>query len=529
MIRALIVKELRQHGAAFLVLGGLLLIGLLGIAGNPLLKRALGSSFEGLQLLLRTLVPLGALVLSNAVISAEFRNKTQLFLEGLPLPRWRMLAIKYALMLGALLAAAGLAAAAAGWRGHRGEAMTLGFALLVAAKTAAWTWFVGSVGFAVGFLGRYRAGIAIVTVIVLSWLTSTGQLELGRHAPVSLLDERFAYEREIWPWGALLLTAGWAMAFSALGFGLGLVRDATLATLLAEKMSSREKVWLTLSMLTLIIVLAMADERRKNLEAVTLPGSVTHEPAAGVRLEITSAQMPTASETAALMRVGTNLAASMAEFSRAIGGRLPTLFLVHRSDLQPGEVRYGDLSPEQGVLLRANLVLTNFNLPQLEHEMVRQILKARTHGRSEKELWAWLADGFPGWWSSRAGATNGLAANPALAGHARDAREKVASSNKMFECWLSVRRDTGQQGAEALSWSALQTISSEHGPEAVLRLLRECFGATVSKDVRAWLREKSYPPEERLRHTTGMDFAKLALELDHELSRSHTYPGETKR
>jgi hypothetical protein len=267
-----------------------------------------------------------------------------------------------------------------------------------------------------------------------------------------------------------------------------------------------------------LIVLGLAEDQRKNREAVSLPGSFTHEPADGVRLEITSAQQPAAAEIQILTSVGTNLAAAMAEFSREIGGPLPTLFLVHRSDLKNGEIQPGELSAEQGVLLRANLLETNFSPQQLEREMVRHIIKARTNGRSEKEMWAWVADGFPHWWSARAGATNGLAGDPVMAAAARKAKTSIPAASGMFSRWFSVRRDAGQQGAEALSWAALQTLSTRHGRGVVLRLIRECFGAPVPKDVRGWVREKVHPPEQRLRRVTGMGFSQLAGALEQELA-----------
>src|SRR5436190_5130922 len=103
MIATLLRKELRQHTGLFVLLGCVLFFGLILVSSNAVLSRSLGSGFAGLKVLLYTLLPAGAMLLGNALIASEFRHKTQLFLEGLPVPRWKLLAVKYATLLGALL------------------------------------------------------------------------------------------------------------------------------------------------------------------------------------------------------------------------------------------------------------------------------------------------------------------------------------------------------------------------------------------------------------------------------------------
>ena len=103
MMRGLLTKELRQHGTTFAFLFLVLLGALTLIVGNSLLRRAAGGGFSAVQMLHVTFVPIACLVLGQVLIATEFRQKTQLFLEGLPLPRWRMLAVKFTLGLALLV------------------------------------------------------------------------------------------------------------------------------------------------------------------------------------------------------------------------------------------------------------------------------------------------------------------------------------------------------------------------------------------------------------------------------------------
>jgi hypothetical protein len=103
MMRGLLAKELRQHGFTFAFLFLLLLCGLAVMARNARVDMVLGGSFGALHILLCAFAPLACLVLGQVLIATEFRQKTQLFLEGLPLPHWRMLAVKFALGLAVLV------------------------------------------------------------------------------------------------------------------------------------------------------------------------------------------------------------------------------------------------------------------------------------------------------------------------------------------------------------------------------------------------------------------------------------------
>ena len=106
MIFGLIEKEWRQHGAMILFVLILLTTGFVVLQRMEVLVQYGGSNFALLDQLLFYLLPIACLVIGNALIAAEFRQHTQVFLEGLPLPRWMMLSVKYGFGLVFVLVAA---------------------------------------------------------------------------------------------------------------------------------------------------------------------------------------------------------------------------------------------------------------------------------------------------------------------------------------------------------------------------------------------------------------------------------------
>jgi hypothetical protein len=99
MNSALVRKELRQH---FMFL----LLTLLVISAATLitfvvvqLSGASGNPYDALKICVVIYVPFMSWMLSNLLVIHEYRSKTQLFLEVLPLSRASMLLTKYFLGL----------------------------------------------------------------------------------------------------------------------------------------------------------------------------------------------------------------------------------------------------------------------------------------------------------------------------------------------------------------------------------------------------------------------------------------------
>lgn len=499
MIRGLLSKELRQHAFTLAFLFLVLVGGLAFIGGNSSLRRAGGGGFEAVHLLLYSFVPLACLVLGQVLIATEFRQKTQLFLEGLPLPRWRMLAVKFTLGL-AVVSVSIAAALFVAWHRARGsEAMTPRFATLLALKSAGWVWFFYTLCFVHSFLGRYRVPFGVA--LFFGWLALSGAgVRIAAFGPFALVDQRFAYEREVLPVAALVVTAGVGFGLACLGFALGLVRDATVASLLAEKMSSREKVFMTFLTVAVAMVGAYLFDHYKNATPVQMPGAT--EARHGVVLVLASAAVdaPTRAESAALERVAKGVAEELGALADYLGCKtFPPIFIVHRRDLAGGEWSSGDLKPSQGVLMRANLTDAGFDELTLHNWLVRETLLAHTSGLAGRERHAWVLDGITEWWPRREHGIDSNWMSPARKAMPAD------FSARHLAAWLTLRRDAGENPARALAATGLAILAQRHGADALQRYLSAMYARAEPHDFRGWFSDVLRPARGRLRAATGVD------------------------
>jgi acyl dehydratase len=510
MIRGLLEKELRQHGFTFAFLGVLLLGGLILIGANEMLRRAGGGGFLAVQVLLMLFAPLACLVLGQILIATEFRQKTQLFLEALPLPRWRMLAVKFALGLTSVLGATALALALAWWKARHTEAMTPRFALVLALKSAGWVWFLFTLCFAHAFLGRYRIMFGVLVLFGTIFASQSG-VEIAAFGPFALVDQRFAFERLLLPERALAITAALGFVLAGLGFALGLVRDATVAALLAEKMSSREKVFMTMLILVGFIVGSVQYDRIKAVAPVQIPGTV--ETQRGVARVAASAAVdaPSRAETAALQAATRRTADQLGELAEYLRCRsFPAIYIVHRRDLEARERIDGNLKPTQGVMVRVNLTTEKFDDPALQDWLLRHALIIHTGLLAGRERNAWVLDGFTWWWRhSQHGKVNALdetARTPARSAMPAD------FSERSLRRWYSTRKKMGEKKARQFAGIGLAVLAERKGAESVRDFLSAMLGVHEPADTRGWWHDMINPAPARLRATTGWTEADLVRE-----------------
>ena len=318
MIRGLLEKELRQHGTSLFFLLGLLVSGVFILGANQRLAAFAGTPLESLRLVVTLLSPLACFFLSQILIAGEFRNRTQLFLEGLPLPRWWMMAVKYALGLFVVMLAVALALTAALAKSARTDALTWEFTGIIASRAFAWTLLAYSVFFALAFLGRYRIAVGVLVVLGLVEFAELG-VPVSRFCAFQLIDSRFAYERVIFPGTDVFQTVAIAVALTGLGFWLGLMRDSTVASLLAERMSAREKVVLSFLCIAAAMGLTYVSGQRRNGAPVSLPGAYEVDRGPVHVAAAPAVDAPSTAENAAAKRIATQVADELAAVAAYLG------------------------------------------------------------------------------------------------------------------------------------------------------------------------------------------------------------------
>lgn len=500
MIRGLIEKELRQHGMALLFLLLMIVAGVAVILQNKVLGRVFGTPLAAVQMLHWTFVPLACLLLGQALVASEYRDRTQLFLEGLPLPRWLTVAVKYAIGLLLVMVGVGAVLAVAWWRSRGSDSVTPRFLWLLILKSATYGWFMYSLCFAHGFMGRYRLVAAVAALAVIQADVVIAGIDVGRYGPFELVGHRFAYERHVIPWVPLLVTAGMAIFWMGAALALALARDATLAASLAERMSSREKIILTFCSFACILAIAYHAERSERGLPIHVPGAV--EASRGVARVSGSAAVdrPTPSEQVAVERAVNAVAEELGSVAGYLRCRtMPQVFLVHRRDLKAGVFEDGEIEPAQGLMVRVNLTAEGFSEEALSRWVVREALVAKSFGRLTLEPCAWVLDGFAAWWPTRA-------AGPGEdAGEIRLARAAMPDgfSGADVARWLSLRARAGDSGARALAACGLRVLGQSHGEAARRDFLAAVLGREVKKDARAWLRDVLEPVPRRFRAATG--------------------------
>ena len=508
MIATIVRKELHQHWHAFALLA-LLTFGAMAMVGVASQAHGIaGSLFEGLRLILATLIPLAALVVGHRLVALEFRQKTQLFLEALPIARSQMVAAKYIFGFLIVLFLAGGAYLISAILARAHEVLTPRFLLILASRTATWTWFVYSLLFLCGFLGRYRFVFGLAIGIGLISLDSLTGIRLSEWGPFALIDGRFAFENTTFPIAALRITACLALLCTGLSFALGLVREGSVAALLGEKMSHREKMFCVGLILGALGLLGTAEEQAAK-QPYDLPGAI-EEARGTVTVKVSAEAKDRGSKLAG------RIADELAELREYIGSDdLPPVFMIPRADFRPEQFERVVLEKETGVVLQANLEAADFPEEKFRVWLVREVLKARSFERAGREPSKWVLDGFALFWGSRAHALEPPGIDPPLATAARRGGEKFTRAD--VDRWLTFEKRVGPGEAQAVAWAGVRALARRHGLDRCRAFIRAVLGQNVPQDARATWHDKTDPVARRLERTAGVSLDTFFAEWREEI------------
>lgn len=499
MIGTLLRKELRQHWPALLLLALLTMGGYGLIIISSLMRAERGSAFETLRFFVLVNMTLAGLVLCHRLVVVEYAARTQLFLEALPVSRWRMVAVKYALGVIVVVGIVALALAISFGLGWRHEVLTLRFVSILAVRAFSAAICTYHFFFMMGFLGRYRLVMYLAAGLVVVIVSEFSDFQLNHFGPLALLDGRFPYENQRFPSDALRATWGLSAVCLGLAFLLALTREGGVAALLAEKMSHREKVFIAALVVGLVFTLSVLHEKTRR-PPFDLHDAVT-EQRAGTTIKVAAGNANTQDDARALARHVAEELSGAREYLGLL--ELPPVFITRRSDLDPARFERGELEEASGVHVQANFSSPDFRRDEFTAWLLRETLIAQTDGRAKLEAKLWVLDGFALYSGTRDHVAAPLAQDKALA---LRALYGVGSEFAMGDLcrWHRFRERVGEEIAAGVAWSGLKTLARRTSPDRARQFIRSVLGATVPKDLRAALHEAAAPIERLLQSETGL-------------------------
>jgi ABC-2 family transporter protein len=524
MILGILQKEWHQHRLLMFFSSLLLISGLVCFLGMNLLRDVGGSDFYILSWVLWLLLPLHSLLLANALIADEFRQKTQIFLEGLPLSRSALLSVKYSLGLTISLLVALALLGLTIFFSFRSEAIASRFAGLLILKTALWAWFSWSAMFALGFLGRYRLIVGLAVLAALMFMKDPLEIPVDRYGPFELIGQQFPYERVVVPVVSLKETVLLIAGLTITGFWFGLARDASLASMLAEKMSSREKLAITAIVFGGLAVMSGVLDRISKTEPLYLPGAVDTDYDYGMISAAAAVAQPTDAELNALAAHSQAASQTLGEVAEYLGIiRMPMLFIVHRRDFETGKIERGDLSSQQGVLVRINALENNPDDVEVQRYLIREVLSARQHRRLNSDTRGWVLHGFATWWPVRKDISSVRQLLDSLP--ASDEKESAAIepagllvNADGFNRWLAWSEELGTRSSQLVAATAV-TVLKQSGEDRQRDFLQLVLAYDAPYDFRATVHDFWYSLRSTLHQAVDIDLPELSERVHSELKK----------
>ena len=258
-MRPLVWKELREHRWVLLALwlsSAIALAGLLHTAKDE------GSPLVAFRASIFLLGGLSILTLANRLVVREYTGRTQLFLETLPVSRAQVVAVKW--LTGAVLLAIPMAAGFLVTL-HIAAAqvvLTSRFIQLIAVRGGTFLLFGYSLAFFIALTGRYRHVLWGALILGAFAVDTYAQFPLEQWSPIALVTKSMAFERLDLPIADLMITWLITAILIVATFILSLASEGSLVLALSQRMSPRERVVVTVVVISLLSLLGQLDARK---------------------------------------------------------------------------------------------------------------------------------------------------------------------------------------------------------------------------------------------------------------------------
>lgn len=492
---ALVRKEVREHWVVLclvLALDAFMLFGMLIHAEEK------GGRFTGLVQFVESLGVLSALVVANRVFVREYAGRTQLFLEVLPIGRPQVWATKWLLGF-AYMSALTLAGWFATWmRALRTEVISTHDALLALLSIGSFVFVVWGFASMAGMLGRHRYTAWIVLLCVVGLAVSRGKLAFEELPIVGLLGPSIAMARGPLDWPALLAAWSLGACFSAASATLGLAGSGAIASVLAQKMTARERVFLFVACMVGLFAYDTVDKGRSKLP-FTVANAISAKNA-HVRVGVLrSGELADSAAEHMAQTIADDLEGMLEAFGLEA---VPPVFVLPKRSLDPRVVERAELEENDGIVLRA---APNVVLSLLRTEVLHAALVDRTRERATRDDRHVLLDGFSAWWALRADPSE------------REQRWLRAAASPLpvtvatLTRWAETAEHVGNCVADGLAFATVDMLARRLGSNATRSFARSLFSRPPD-DFRV-LFERT---PAALLQQAGTTWSALAAETEHE-------------
>jgi putative SOS response-associated peptidase YedK len=500
MSLALVRKELRDHRwvvCAAALLSGLSLLGLL------LISDKLGGRFGALCRFVGFIATPNALLLSSRLFVREYAGRTQLFLETLPIGRGVVFTTKWLLGCAGMLLLTYFAFVVNLRWVRRTEVVAGADARATLGCVLAFTLALWSVSVVAAMLGRYRYAAWLGLALFLGALVSVAGIPLASLAPFRLLGEDVAMARTTEVAPALASVLAIAAVATACAAMLALCGSGAMASALAQRMTTRERVFVLVSLIAGAFLVATLEKKPVKPPFVLADAEFVRSSRASVGVMHTG-DMPQAAAHALATMLHADADSLIATLSLALDPP-PSIFVLPQRGLDRHVVQRAGLDKSDGIVLRA---APDVSREKLRAHVIHALLGEQTFQRALREDRHVLLDGFSAWWV--------LQGDP-------DARERwwlrAASAPGTLHAgslsaWDTTSERLGTCIADAVAFAAVDVLDRELGRQRLLELARATF-ARPPDDLRVIFERAPSVLLER----AGVSWPRLAALV--ESARSH--------
>lgn len=446
--------------------------------------------FTALGLWTRLFIFVAPWFIAHRLIVRPYQDRSQDFLEALPVSRLRLVLWRLTLGATSLGVLQGAVWGFNWWWQAAEQAISASAALGVLcgmglAVQALWAW--AALG---AYTGRYRF---LFWFVLLAALVAVGELEWVPRDQIPLLRliGPEAHVATSWPAPrALAEAATMVVGCHLLSIALAIHQDGALVRSLARPMSHGEMVGLGVGLVLLVLWLDELDSGKEK-PPLALRDAVEADDG-DVHVEVMRVNGLSDEAATATAR---HLAAEARALLEAL--QIPTsppLLVLPQRGIDPGRSVIPTLRDGDGAAVVLSLPDTQGDTPWLRASLLRRLL-VLTSAEAAGEERRWLLDGLATWWAARSDEV-------AVAQQwARAAALDISAVD--LRRWLSTRERLGACQADALAFVVVQSAVEAIGEEELLAVARASLPPTKSP-WEAWWRAED--PEVVLeRRGLGLD------------------------